>query len=93
MFSGIGFPELAVILVVALLVFGPRKLPELARSLGRGLTEFRRAQSELRGSLLNPPEPQPPEAKPEAKPEPEAKPKPAPDAAAKKPADTPPSES
>ena len=38
-----GFPELLVILVVALLVFGPAKLPELARSLGRGLAEFRRA--------------------------------------------------
>ena len=48
---GIGFPELLVILVVALLVFGPAKLPELARSLGRGLAEFRRASSDLRRSL------------------------------------------
>lgn len=54
---GIGFQELIVILVIALLVFGPKKLPELARSLGRGLAEFRRASSELRESLTLPDEP------------------------------------
>ena len=43
--------ELLVIGVVALLVFGPKKLPELGKSLGKGLAEFRRASSELRGSL------------------------------------------
>lgn len=40
-----------VILVVALVVFGPKRLPELARSLGKGLAEFRRASSDLRGSF------------------------------------------
>lgn len=46
-------PELLVILVVALLVFGPSKLPELARNLGRGLAEFRRASSDIRQSLMD----------------------------------------
>jgi sec-independent protein translocase protein TatA len=60
----IGMPELILILVVALLIFGPTKLPELARSLGRGLAEFRRASSDLRSQLLDPPleAPKPPPA-------------------------------
>ena len=69
---GIGLPELLVILVVALLVFGPAKLPELARSLGRGLAELRRASTDLRQSLneatqeprVSPPAPKPEEAPP-----------------------------
>jgi TatA/E family protein of Tat protein translocase len=51
MFGPIGFPELVIILVVALIVFGPRKLPELGRSLGRSLNEFKRASNELRQTL------------------------------------------
>ena len=47
----IGVPELMIILVVALIVFGPKKLPELGRSLGRGMSEFRRASNELRSTL------------------------------------------
>ncbi len=47
----IGFPELLIIFVVALIVFGPRKLPELGRSLGKGLAEFKRASNELRNTL------------------------------------------
>ena len=45
---GIGMTELLVILVVALIVFGPTRLPELARSLGRAMAEFRRASTDLR---------------------------------------------
>ncbi len=48
---GIGIQELGIILIVALLVFGPKRLPELARTLGRGLGEFRRASQDLRESL------------------------------------------
>jgi len=48
---GIGVPELLVILVVALLVLGPKRLPEVARALGRGLAEFRRATSDLTDEL------------------------------------------
>lgn len=48
---GIGPVELAVVLVVALLVMGPKKLPELARTLGRGLAEFRRASNDLKRSI------------------------------------------
>lgn len=45
---GIGMPELIVIMVVALLVLGPKKLPEIARALGKGMAEFRRATTDLK---------------------------------------------
>jgi sec-independent protein translocase protein TatB len=44
---GIGMPELCVILVVALVVLGPKRLPEVARSLGKMVSEFRRQSSEI----------------------------------------------
>jgi Tat protein translocase TatB subunit len=50
---GIGMTELLVILVVGLLVLGPKRLPELARSLGKGLAEFRRASSDMRREFLD----------------------------------------
>jgi TatA/E family protein of Tat protein translocase len=50
---GIGPTELIVILVIALLVLGPKRLPELARSLGRGLAEFRRATADVTSEFDN----------------------------------------
>jgi len=49
---GIGMTELLVILTIGLIVIGPKKLPELARSLGKGLAEFRRASTEMRREFL-----------------------------------------
>lgn len=51
MFGSIGMPELLIIFTVALIVFGPRKLPELGRSLGKSLQEFKRASNELKHTL------------------------------------------
>ena len=51
MFGSIGMPELVIILVIALIIFGPRKLPELGRSLGKSIGEFKRASNELRNTL------------------------------------------
>lgn len=51
MFGSIGMPELIVIFVIALIIFGPRKLPELGKSLGRSIAEFKRASNELRNTL------------------------------------------
>src|SRR5882724_7282331 len=48
---GIGMPELMVIMVVALIVLGPKRLPEIARALGKGLAEFRRATSDINDEL------------------------------------------
>ncbi|PLX97119.1 MAG: twin-arginine translocase subunit TatB [Desulfuromonas sp.] len=48
---GIGMPELILLLALALMILGPKKLPDLARALGRGFAEFRRATDELKGSF------------------------------------------
>jgi len=47
-----GLPEMMIIFVLALLLFGPRKLPEIGRTLGRAMSEFRRATDELKTSLM-----------------------------------------
>ncbi len=47
MLGSIGMPELIIIFVIALIVFGPRKLPDLGRSLGQGISEFKKATSDM----------------------------------------------
>jgi sec-independent protein translocase protein TatA len=49
--GSLGMPELVIIFFIALIIFGPRKLPELGRSLGRSLSEFKRASNELKNTL------------------------------------------
>jgi TatA/E family protein of Tat protein translocase len=51
MFGSLGFPELLMIFVVALIVFGPRKLPEIGRTLGKALGEFKKATDELKNTI------------------------------------------
>jgi len=48
---GIGMPELLIILVLTLVVMGPKKMPEIARALGRGLQEMRRATEEMKNTI------------------------------------------
>ena len=62
---GIGVPELILILVVGLIVFGPGKLPEMGRSLGKGIREFRKASNALTAAINTP---EPPPAQPAAQP-------------------------
>jgi len=68
MFGTIGGPELVLILVIALIVFGPRKLPEMGKSLGKMLVEFRRASNDFKRTIEDEVEaekvrpPQPPQA-------------------------------
>lgn len=51
MIGSLGLPEMLFILVIALLIFGPRKLPEIGRTMGKALGEFRRATSDLKRTL------------------------------------------
>lgn len=51
MFGSLGFPEILLILVLALLIFGPKRLPEVGRTLGKGLSEFRRASTDLKRTV------------------------------------------
>src|SRR5258705_8764865 len=49
--GNVGVPELIIIFTIALIIFGPRKLPELGKSLGKSLAEFKRASNELKSTL------------------------------------------
>jgi TatA/E family protein of Tat protein translocase len=51
MFGSIGLPEMLLILAVALIVFGPKKLPEVGRSLGKALREFKKSTEEIKSKL------------------------------------------
>lgn len=51
MFGSLGLPEILMILVVALLIFGPKRLPEVGRTIGKGLGEFRRASADLKRTV------------------------------------------
>jgi sec-independent protein translocase protein TatA len=52
MFGDLGVPELLIIFVIALVVFGPRKLPELGRSLGQGIREFKKSMQEITADVV-----------------------------------------
>ncbi|OAT84832.1 twin-arginine translocase TatA/TatE family subunit [Desulfotomaculum copahuensis] len=59
MLPGIGVPELLLILFLALVLFGPGKLPEVGRAVGRSIREFKRASAEIKENMeeaLEPPE-------------------------------------
>lgn len=51
MFGSLGFPELMLIFLVALVVFGPKRLPDIGRSIGKALGEFKRATNDLKSTL------------------------------------------
>ena len=48
---GLGVPELIFILMLALLIFGPKRLPEIGRTIGRGMSEFRKASNDLKRTI------------------------------------------
>lgn len=51
MFGKLGLPELILIAVIALMIFGPSKLPEIGKSVGKGIREFRQATKEIQSSV------------------------------------------
>ncbi|MBI3989921.1 MAG: twin-arginine translocase TatA/TatE family subunit [candidate division NC10 bacterium] len=50
---GLGIQELLIIFIIALLIFGPKKLPDLGKALGRGIAEFRKASDEIRDGIVS----------------------------------------
>ena len=61
---GLSFWEIAIILMVALIILGPKKLPEIARSLGKGIREFRRATDDFKSTMdYEMSRPEPPKSK------------------------------
>jgi TatA/E family protein of Tat protein translocase len=51
MFGPLGFPEVVFILILALLIFGPKRLPEVGRTIGKGVAQFRRATTDLKRTI------------------------------------------
>ena len=62
MFENIGFGELLLIVLVILVFFGPKKIPEFARSLGKGIAEFKKTMRDVQTELIKPEIPQLPPA-------------------------------
>jgi sec-independent protein translocase protein TatA len=90
MLGSIGMPELILIFIIALIVFGPKKLPEIGKSLGKGLAEFKRATDDLKQNIQKEVEQLQVEVKPELKTEvkPELKTEIKPELKTEPPADT-----
>ncbi|MUK87319.1 twin-arginine translocase TatA/TatE family subunit [Ornithinibacillus sp. L9] len=53
MFSSIGFPGLILILIIALVIFGPKKLPEIGKAAGQTLREFKKSTKDLTGDVTD----------------------------------------
>ncbi len=90
--DGIGGPELLLIFVLSLMLFGGKKLPELARGLGRSVREFKRAaagvEQEIKRAIEEPPPPRRPGAAPPVSPVPATQPAPAPESRPSTPEET-----
>ena len=59
MFGNLGLPEILIILLIVLLLFGAKRIPEVAGSLGKGINEFKRNMSEAQRAITDPPREEP----------------------------------